>query len=132
MICMVCNLRTTFFLHAQGKEFWKLVCTPFFLESFPLYLFFVRAARRNVFTLLYPLMLRNLFVVSLFCARSAKKIFTLLYPFLLRKLFIVSLFCARSAKKKFTLLYPLMLRIFLLYPFLRAQREENFLLYCIP
>ena len=40
-------------------------------------LFLARAARRNFFILLYPFLLRKLFIVPLFSARSAKKFFNI-------------------------------------------------------
>ena len=69
------------------------------------------------------------FIVPLVGARSAKQVFTLLYPLLIRKLSIVPLFartklllyCATFGSERF-LWYPFLLRKFLLYPFwLRAS-----------
>ena len=128
---------------------------PFYLESFLLYPLFARAARRQVLDLLYPLSLRKLFIIPVFCARSAKKNFylllrmlivilfwpraarrkflTLLYPFSLGKLFIISHFYARSAKKIFNFIVSLFSwKAFYYTPFLRAQHEEKKLLYYIP
>ena len=47
---------------------------PYFI-LFYCTLFLARAARRNFFILLYPFLLRKLFIVPLFSARSAKKLF---------------------------------------------------------
>ena len=73
--------------------------------------FFARAARRKFLFDCIPFFLESF----------------LLYPFLLRELFIVPFVCARSAKKIFICCTPFCLGSFL-YHFLRAQREENFYL----
>ena len=60
-----------FFARAARRKF-LFDCIPFFLESF----------------LLYPFLLRELFIVPFVCARSAKQNFILLYHLLLRKKFV--------------------------------------------
>ena len=111
-------------------------CTFCLLRKLYIVPFLCARSAKIFFTLLYPLLLRKLlpypfllrklFIVPFLCARSAKKIFTVLYPFLLRKLFIVPFF--ERAARIIRLLYCTLfcLESFLLYLFVRAQREEKF------
>ena len=68
-----------FFARAARRKF-LFDCIPFFLESF----------------LLYPFLLRELFIVPFVCARSAEKIFICCTPFCLEKVCVLRILFFRN------------------------------------